>query len=218
MSDPVKSTFRDWSQQKLELTFDLKIDSQLPELVSWMEEGKQVSPTKAEGDALETLRSRLEVHANGWNEEEIKLFFIGQLLSMVNFEGNGYSSFAGRTLSAVIGDYELSGIADGLIATGRLEPISPYFLCIYLYKPEKGRDIDPVGQVMCAMMVAKHLNDDDQPIYGAYILGRIWFFLVLGNDKKYAVSSAHDATSSDIVEFFGVLKVLKSRIESQVIN
>ncbi len=215
MSEPIKSKFSDWTQQQLELTFGLAMEPELPSLKSWLTDGKNVQASESEKVTLGPLRKKLLFHVNGWNEEEIKLFFIGQLLSLVDFEGKGYSSFAGRSLRAEIDDHELSGIADGMIATGRLEPISPYF-CLHEYKPEKGKDVDPIGQVLSAMMVAQHLNADKKPMYGAYILGRLWFFLVLEANRKYAVSLAHDATSEDIFEIFGILAALKKRIEKWV--
>ena len=82
------------------------------------------------------------------------------------------------------------------------------------YKKEKGKDSDPRGQVLAAMLAARELNKDDsntQPIFGAYVLGRLWFFLVLSG-LNYAVSADYSAAKDEIFDIFRVLKNLKQRV------
>ena len=205
-------TFRDWSLQNLQYTFQLEQEDPHDEMLKWQEESEEHLPESKSEDAedLEALRVRLRNHARGWNEEELKMHFIGPLFQLVNFEGKQFNAFAGRPLSAVVGEYELKGIVDGLIARGYLEPVTPYF-CLQEYKPEKGRDIDPAGQVLAAMLAARVVNADKEPVYGCYVLGRLWFFVTLsGSEQTFGISDSLDATDrDDIPVIFSQLRWLR---------
>jgi hypothetical protein len=70
-------------------------------------------------------------------------------------------------------------------------------------------DSDPLGQLLVAMVVAQLHNDNDMPIYGCYVVGRLWFFVMLQN-KEYSVSLAYDATKTDeLNEIFAILSEVK---------
>ncbi|EDN70114.1 hypothetical protein BGP_2120 [Beggiatoa sp. PS] len=60
---------------------------------------------------------------------------------------------------------------------------------------------DPLGQLLIAMVAAQKLNNDLKPIYGCYVMGRLWFFVVL-EGLDYSTSLAYDATKNDIKEIF----------------
>lgn len=203
--------FRDWSLQSLLYTFDLKQDDPHSEMADWAKAAEDHFPAKGEeSEDLEMLRMRLRNHARGWNEEELKIHFIGPLFQLVDFEGKDYNAFAGRPLAAKVGDYELRGIVDGLIARGYLEPVTPYF-CLQEYKPEKGRDIDPAGQVLASMLAARVENADEETVYGSYVLGRLWFFVTLsGTGQNFGISDSLDATDAeDIKLIFAHLRWLR---------
>ena len=51
------------------------------------------------------------------------------------------------------------------------------------------------------------------PIYGAYIVGRHWYFVVLENET-YAESLAYDATKDEIFDIFEILRHAKDIIET----
>ncbi|RKZ49305.1 MAG: hypothetical protein DRR16_33635 [Candidatus Parabeggiatoa sp. nov. 3] len=50
-----------------------------------------------------------------------------------------------------------------------------------------------------------------QPLYGCYVMGRLWFFVVL-EGIEYSTSLAFDATKDDIKEIFGILQNTKGLI------
>jgi len=59
------------------------------------------------------------------------------------------------------------------------------------------------------MVAAQMINQDAEPLYGVYIVGRLWHFLVL-HKKKYCLNLALDATKqSDIESIFLMLKFIK---------
>ena len=63
------------------------------------------------------------------------------------------------------------------------------------------------------MVVAQKHNTLQIPIYGAYVIGRLWFFVIL-YEKEYAVSLAYDATkNNDLDNIFSILTDVKVRIE-----
>lgn len=66
------------------------------------------------------------------------------------------------------------------------------------------------------MVAAQHLNNDGKPIYGAYVVGRHWFFLAL-HGHEYALSLAHDATKEhDLLHIFRMLKYIKQIVEQEL--
>jgi hypothetical protein len=70
----------------------------------------------------------------------------------------------------------------------------PYF-CFHEYKKSKP-DKDPRGQLLLDMLIAQTMNHNEKPIYGAYIIGKWWQFVIL-NEKEYKISYSLDATQQD---------------------
>ncbi len=84
-------------------------------------------------------------------------------------------------------------------------------MLLHEYKKEKGTDNDPLGQLIIAMITAQEINQNQFPIYGAYVMGRNWFFLTV-KDRKYCISDEYVATREDIFDIFKILKKLKNII------
>ena len=66
----------------------------------------------------------------------------------------------------------------------------------------------PAGQTLAAMLVGQTLNEQPIPIYGCYIVGHVWRFMVL-EGKNYTISREFLSTTDDLMNIFGVLKSLK---------
>ena len=62
------------------------------------------------------------------------------------------------------------------------------------------------------MVAARAMNRRAHPLYGAYVIGRHWYFVILDN-TTYSESLAYDATREDITTIFGVLCHTKEIIE-----
>jgi len=73
----------------------------------------------------------------------------------------------------------------------------------------------PDAQVLAAMLAAREINQNHNPIYGLYVVGLIWHFLVLENND-YCISRTYSADSDDIFVLFKMLKNLKQLIEIQL--
>ncbi len=48
-------------------------------------------------------------------------------------------------------------------------------------------------------------------MYGCYVMGRFWFFVVL-HQSEYAVSNAYNASDEDIFKIVPILKKVKEYI------
>ncbi len=144
--------------------------------------------------------------------EEVKLKFIGNLISLVDFDTENLSAFAERELSGTVDGEELSGFPDLMVARGKQEVDAPFFF-LHEYKKELDNNSpDPAGQCLAAMLLAYEKNRDvpqmaEQPIYGTYVVGRQWFFVVL-KDREYGISDSYASTHKD--ELLDILRIMKA--------
>ncbi len=205
------STFRDFSREDLSDKFGLHQKKECAILTQWLSSNIQLDAL--EEQALERLRKRANDYIETWNEEELKLRFISLLIDLVDYDNPHYKIFAERHLTAVIKGISISGKVDFLLASGEFKHRKPYF-CIHEYKAEFGTSPnDPRAQLLTEMLVAQVLNEHERPIYGAYITGRNWFFVVL-EGEEYCVSKDYSVTRKNELEtIFKVLKGLKDLIQ-----
>jgi hypothetical protein len=206
-----KRDFKDWKFEELNREFGYKRHYKDFELLEiWLKTQESVSDF--EKQQLEVYRKNLFIHAESWNEDELKFFFLSQLIALVDFYGEHYNPFTQRKFGAIVGDWNISGIVDFVVATGIQDPYQPYFL-LHEYKSEKRRDNDPLGQLLAEMIVARQNNDIKFPIYGCYVVGRLHFFVVF-TGKEYSVSKAFDSTEEDdILQIFKMFRFVKHEID-----
>jgi hypothetical protein len=135
---------------------------------------------------------------------------------MVNFYQSSYRPFLERELSVEYAEGKrLWGIVDFLVASGRQAPKQPFFF-LHEYKKELDSSNDPLGQLLAEMVAAQTANARTQPVYGAYIIGRHWYFVLL-DGKVYAESLAYDATKeAEIMQITAVLRRTKEIIDELV--
>ena len=196
---------------KLKKNFEVKQQNDYALLNEWVEESQEsFDDTSPPVDRLVALQKRLIKHVHDWNEQELKMRFISPILDIIDFEQSNYQPFFEREISTTYKNEKLSGEVDFIVAEGLRVPEQPYFF-IHEHKKEADSSGDPLGQVMIAMVVAQMLNETAHPIYGAYIVGRLWHFVVL-NGKEYAVSLAYDATREHINDIYNILMKVKAII------
>lgn len=138
---------------------------------------------------------------------------------MVKYDTERYNSFLEQNLKLKVNDeIEISGNIDFLVATGKQIPKTPFFT-LHEYKPEPNISTDPQGQLLVAMIAAQQANRaagiEEHPLYGVYVTGRFWFFVIL-DGNEYMESLAYDATQEDLFQIFAMLKKAKSYIEEQL--
>ncbi|MBV7328967.1 hypothetical protein KFU94_12020 [Chloroflexi bacterium TSY] len=195
-------TFSNWTIVEVEAEFGIEQTEENGLLDSWMTVESQPSPTEQHN--LERLQKLLLQRVYDWNEYELSFNFIGPLLTMIDFNKKTYRAFMERELSVPYGDGTLSGTVDFVVAQGRRVPERPFFF-IHEYKRERDKNSDPLGQLMIEMVAAQILNQDEGLLYGAYVVGRYWHFVVL-DGKDYAVHRGLNAASAELNTIFGVLK------------
>ena len=169
------------------------------------------SASEEETEHLRQLSRKLLAHVHDWNEEELKIGFIALVLDLVDFYHARYRPFMERNISVEYAEGKrLWGVIDFLVASGKQTPKEPFFF-LHQYKRQADTSNDPVGQLLAEMVAAQLLNRQTHPIYGAYIIGRHWYFVVL-KGRDYAESLAYDATKDDIIEIVGILRRTKALI------
>jgi hypothetical protein len=202
-------TFEQWDTDQLELTFGLKQRDSLPALESWLASEHPI--TEEERRLLTMLRGSAHKNVDAWNEDELKMKFIAPLLMLINFDQERYRAFSGRKFKAVVQGVEIGGEVYFVVAMGRKTPREPFFF-VHEYKRERGRERDPLGQLLAGMLAAQELNATPHLLYGCYVLGRNWFFVVL-EGKEYAVSDAFVSSQDDIFQILSIVKQAKELIE-----
>lgn len=205
-------SFKFWSRQDIADKFGLDTNTNCQYLDNWLKADNNISNEERTG--LIRLKQKLKDNVDIWNEQELIIKFIALIMDMVDYDNPKYKSFANRKLSGKIDGEEISGEVDLMIASGKYEPKAPYF-CLHEYKKEQGADRDPYGQLLIAMMTADELNGSQNPVYGAFVMGRNWFFLTI-KDRKYCISDEFVATRDDIFTIYSTLKKLKNLINTMV--
>jgi hypothetical protein len=199
----IRRPFEQWLFEEVEITFGIDRVENLPALMEWLAV-PDVQPLSAR---LEQLRIDLAQNVEMWNEDELKLMFIAMLLGEIRFNNlPHYKVFTQRLFTLQTPEVEAIGRVEWFVATGKQIPRKPFFF-LQEYKPEKNSGNDPLGQLLIAMADAQIMNNNSQqPLYGCYNIGRIWFFVIL-IDKEYSVSRAYDATQTD--DFTDMVAILK---------
>ncbi|TAE15305.1 MAG: hypothetical protein EAZ95_08900 [Bacteroidetes bacterium] len=218
MKTTVKS-FEKWKTQEVEETFGIKQNNALPSLATIL--GANFDISGQEKVQMDKLRTFLDKFVNFWNEEDLKIFFIAPIINMVDFyKPDGYRAFNEPFFEAELQTIQnetvaLKGFVEFLIATGAQIPKKPFFF-LNEYKPQFGATNDPQGQLLIAMLAAQAKNDEDKPLYGLYVVGRMWFFVAL-YEKEYAVSRAFDSTQEkELDRIVQMLKFVKADIEASL--
>ncbi len=204
-----EKNFKNWHSDDVENVFKLQEVEKLQHLEDWLTITYELS--EMEQKSLQQFQELLKEEAEAWNEEELKFQFIAPLINLVKFKTAYYKPFLERHISAVVEEQVMKGRIDFMLASGKWRPVAPYF-CLHEYKKEQGIDNDPRGQLLAEMVAIQALSNNQYPVYGTYVLGRWWFFVVL-HEKKYSVSLAYDATKDDLFDIFSILQQLKVIIE-----
>jgi len=207
-------SFSQWTKEEIEDEFGLSADRHHARLQEWI--SVSLSFSEAEQKTLHHLSQTLLEHVHDWNEEELKICFIALLLNLVDFHQLSYRPFLERELNVAYAEGKrLWGVVDFLVASGRQSPKQPFFF-LHEYKRQFDTSNDPLGQLLAEMVAAQTANANSHPIYGAYVVGRHWYFIVL-DEKIYGESLAYDATKEDeLLQIVAILKKTKILIDQLV--
>jgi hypothetical protein len=207
-----KATFKDWTLTTLEDAFGLKQIWNSDLLQQW--ENYKTEITEIEKNNLLYIQKALILGGRAWNEVELENKFISPLIVTARIDDEKIGYFLERPLSGIVGEYELSGTVDGMIATGFREPKLPYF-CLHEYKRSLENQGTPDAQVLVAMLVTREQNQNKLPIYGLFVVGLDWYFVVL-TGNEYCISKTYHADDDEIFTIFKMVKSLKQIIYAQL--
>jgi hypothetical protein len=207
-----RKSFDDWTAQDIRYTFGIKEKDKSSLLEEWL--SKSFVPNAIASSIMEERREELNRHFRSWNEDELKFQFIAQIVILAKLHGEDFSTFSQRNLSAVYKDVLLQGRPEVMVATGIDDPVRPYFF-IHEYKPTKQTG-DPLGQVLAAMLAAFMLNGDEKPIFGCFVIGNTWQFVIL-EANFYTISRSYDANQADdLQDIYSALCQAKVYIEERI--
>jgi hypothetical protein len=212
------ATFKEWDLDGLDIAFNLKqrLENEFELLPQWESLAQTLEISEFERQTLFNLQQPLIWGGRAWNETELENKFISPLIMATQINDREIGYFLERPLSGIVEDYQLSGIVDGVIASGVRNPHTPYF-CFHEYKRSIENQGTPDAQALAAMLVAREINQNKLPIYGLFIVGLIWNFVVL-NGHDYCISKNYSADNDQVLGIFKMLKALKQMIKTHLIS
>lgn len=198
-------TFKHWTRQDIANTFGLSVRKKCEELNNWLQSEEEI-PADIKPDLIR-LQQKLRRNILTWNEQEMMVKFISLIMDKINYDNALFGLFADRTIVGEIDGKTLSGEVDIIIGTGKYGLNTPHF-CLSQCKIGEAEDYDPLGELIIAMMTAQSINNQEM-VYGAYVLDCNWFFLTLKN-REYCISDSYIASrEDDIFTIFRIMKKLK---------
>jgi hypothetical protein len=175
--------------------FNIQKKKQCSHLDEWVNAKFELN--EFENKIIDELHLDISENVEAMNEEEIKARLVGLLFYTAHIDmPEQIRVFYERPLSAKINDYQVNVICDCLVATPKFNlPSKPYFF-LQEFKKAKGEKKDPEAQMLLAMIIAEHVNNDSKVIYGSYLIGSNWRFSTLLN-QNYCVSRKFNAENKD---------------------
>ncbi|MEM8528958.1 MAG: hypothetical protein AAGG68_30270 [Bacteroidota bacterium] len=202
--------FGDWKYEDVAYILGIKRVFEHPLLEDWLSANHK--PPEQHLAFIEELRKELFQKIDSFNEEELKVYFIGPFIRLIPFWEGGRRPFLDRQMSfEYVDGKKTSGKVDWMLAEGIQNPTRPYFF-LHEYKKELDASGDPLGQLLISMIGAKKQNEIDFPLYGCYVTGRNWFFVVY-DGEQYAVSNAFNAADQDILKIYSYLKEVAEKVK-----
>jgi hypothetical protein len=214
-----------FSHENVNEAFGLTQDFKNSELLEkWLKRAKSIEISTEEKAKLTALQDKLLIYGKAWNVQELKERFISPMTESVNFYDfeAKYGSFSNRYMETILQNTVVRGKVDWIVATGQYQPKQPFvFLNTHTYENSGG--IDPVGQLIATLYIAKVLSQkpvkpslfnpkpkvySNIPLYGMYIIGSLWYFVRLKGNRYY-ISPAYDATYTE--ELHNIFRMLKSQ-------
>ncbi len=145
-----------------------------------------------------------------YSEEDLKLNFIGPVISLVNFLmiPQEIRSYYEESLVYKTDKFIFSGTTDFLVSTGLNFSEKPYFFLQEFKKEEYFKY--PKPQLLAELIAAVELNNYSE-IKGAFVIGQMWTFVILEKlgDNKYQYFISESFNSRKIEELKVIYKNLK---------
>lgn len=166
-------------------------------------------------EVAKVLSQNIVLEIDYWNEQELVMKFISPLLNLMKICGQNFNTFAERKMTAIVDNIKLTGDVDFVVARGIREPREPYFFIQEYRRQKQGPDSDPFAQLLGEMLVAQVLNNEKM-VYGCYIIGKYWTFVIL-ESRNYCQLSSLDCTNlEDLEVIMSKLNWVKKYVEEKL--
>lgn len=213
-----KKKVRIWSEAELIDTFGLrktKLDA--PLLKEWLDSHTILDDY--EQRTFTQVRKNLSQFIEAWNEEDLKMNFIAFVIQLSHLQGDEHiRTYFEKTVEATVEGHYLKVKTDFMIAKGILDMVKIPYFHFQEYKKEKDPNGDPIAQLIEAFLVAQEKNQNSKPMYGCYVVGRLWYFVTM-EGKNYCVSQAFDSTDEqDLLQIIAVLRKFKEILQTTLMN
>lgn len=209
---------RIWSEAELVDTFGLsKSIDDSPLLKEWL--AATTIFTETELDTLDKIRQEARELIYSWNEEDLKMNFIAFVIDIARLRTSKYArTFYEKTIDATVEGHYLKTQTDFMIAKGVLDMAKTPYFHFQEYKKDKDPNGDPVAQLVEAFLIAQEKNKNGKPMYGCYVMGRLWFFVTM-EYKNYCISHAYDCTDEkDLFQIIAILRKFKEILETRLLD
>lgn len=202
-------SFETWDTEAVETELGIVEIEQSDLLDNWLSSTTTFS--ESDDAVIKYVKSKISQNVDYWNTEETNLFLISPLTILAYFDLPKVKIFNKRKLKTTKNAIEIGGKVDFMLSKGKQRPSDTYFI-INNYKQRQKKTNDPKGQLLIQLLAAQYRNENEHPIYGCYVIGRNWFFVVLHNNQ-YAVSKPYIASDEDIYKIVAFLREIKVYIE-----
>jgi hypothetical protein len=209
---------KNYSEAELILKFGLTPinDYQTPLLTEWLGATLPIF-TPFEQELFDKKLRDAQNKIRGWNEEDLKIKFIGAILELGHLEdGKGFITVFDKIISATVQGTKLTVRSDFMLAKGLLDLVQTPYFHFQEYKPYKKPSGDSMAQLLEAFLIAQVKNNDNNPLYGLDIMGERWRFVVM-EAKNYCISPLYDCTNKeDLMQIIAILRKFRWILETRL--
>ena len=216
--EPSERTTKTWREAELIKAFNLKriISYRTPLMVEWLDV-QQPELDVIEQHNFDKTFLKGQRSISGWNEEDLKIKFIGPILELGHFNDEGdVLGYFDKTISATVDGIRLSVKSDFMLAKGLLDVFETPYFHFQEYKPYKNPTGDSMAQLLEAFLIAQEMNQNGKPMYGVDIIGANWRFVTMEN-REYCISEAYDSVNkADLLAIISILRHFKHILETRL--
>ncbi len=209
---------RIWSEAELVDTFGLiKTKLTAPLLIEWLDATTTLN--EVETVIFNHINREAIQWIEVWNEEDLKMNFIALVIQLSHLNSHDtIRTFFEKTVEATVEGHYLKVKSDFMIAKGVLDMVKVPYFHFQEYKKDKDPNGDPNAQLIEAFLIAQEKNKNGKPMYGLYVIGRFWYFVVM-EGKSYCVSKAYDSTDKeDLLQIIAILRKFRVILETVLMD
>ena len=218
--EPSEYKEKSWSEGELIGTFKLEriVEYKTPLMKEWLD---VLPPELSIAEQFNFDRTALKGQRSiaGWNEEDLKIKFIGPVLELGHFnDEGGVIGYFDKTISATIDGIRLVVKSDFMLATGILDMFETPYFHFQEYKPYKNPSGDSMAQLLESFLIAQENNKNGNPMYGVDIIGKSWQFVIM-EGREYCISETYDSVNkTDLLAIISILRKFKYILETRLMN